>query len=134
MFAIPAETIPGRHNPQDNHLIAALPATDYERLLPHLELAPLPLGWVVYEAGGVLGFAISTPAVQQPGLSFRNALRFAQSAGFWAGGPLQNHGHRANEAMPRFLRRWQHPRGTRMICTASYRRDSSSVIRSGMSG
>jgi CRP-like cAMP-binding protein len=32
-------------------LLAALPAADYERLLPDLELVPLPLGWSVYEAG-----------------------------------------------------------------------------------
>lgn len=45
----------GDQSPRDNHLLAALPAADYERLLPHLELAPLPLGRVVYEAGGRLG-------------------------------------------------------------------------------
>ena len=44
------------HNPLQNHLLAALPATDYERLLPDLELIPLPLGWAVYEAGGHLGY------------------------------------------------------------------------------
>ena len=47
---------PGRHNPRQNYLLAALPATDYERLLPDLELVPLPLGWAVYEAGGKLGY------------------------------------------------------------------------------
>ena len=36
--------------------LAALPAADYERLLPELELVPLPLGWAVYEAGGHLGY------------------------------------------------------------------------------
>ena len=40
-----------RQSPRQNHLLAALPAEDYERLLPHLELEPLPLGWGVYEAG-----------------------------------------------------------------------------------
>jgi len=39
------------HTPKQNHLIAALPAAIYERLLPYLELVPLELGWVVYEAG-----------------------------------------------------------------------------------
>jgi len=34
-----------------NHLLAALSASDYERLRPHLEAVPLPLGWPVYEAG-----------------------------------------------------------------------------------
>lgn len=38
------------HSPRDNHLLAALPKQDYERLLLDLELASLPLGWAVYEA------------------------------------------------------------------------------------
>ena len=29
---------------------------DYERMLPSLELVPLPLGWVVYEAGREQGY------------------------------------------------------------------------------
>jgi CRP-like cAMP-binding protein len=37
--------------PKHNYLLAALPAADYERLLPHLDLVRLPLGWVVYESG-----------------------------------------------------------------------------------
>src|SRR3972149_9273154 len=48
--------VPGRQSPRQNHLLAALPAADYERLLPELELVPLPLGWAVYEAGGKLGY------------------------------------------------------------------------------
>jgi CRP-like cAMP-binding protein len=44
------------HTPRQNHLLAALPAADYEHLLPDLELVPLPLGWAVYEAGGRLGY------------------------------------------------------------------------------
>jgi len=48
--------VPGRLSPRQNHLLAALPAADYERLLPELELVPLPLGWAVYESGGKLGF------------------------------------------------------------------------------
>jgi len=48
--------ISGKHSPRQNHLLAALPAADYERLLPDLELVPLPLGWAVYEAGGKLGY------------------------------------------------------------------------------
>ncbi len=36
------------HTPRQNHLLAALPATDYARLLPDLELIPMPLGWAVY--------------------------------------------------------------------------------------
>jgi CRP-like cAMP-binding protein len=37
--------------PQQNHLLAALPPGDYERLAPHLELIPLKLGEVLYEPG-----------------------------------------------------------------------------------
>ena len=37
--------------PTKNHLLAALPPADYQRLLPHLESVFLPLGWAVYEAG-----------------------------------------------------------------------------------
>ena len=44
------------HKPKQNHLLAALPAVEYERLLPQLELIPLPLGWAVYEAGRQQGY------------------------------------------------------------------------------
>ena len=44
------------HNPKQNHLLAALPADDYKRLLPDLELTPMPLGWAVYESGGLMGY------------------------------------------------------------------------------
>jgi CRP-like cAMP-binding protein len=42
---------PARHSPRQNHLLDALPADDYERLAPHLELIPMPLGNVLYESG-----------------------------------------------------------------------------------
>jgi CRP-like cAMP-binding protein len=48
--------VSGRPDPRQNHLLAALPALDYERLLPDLELVALPLGWAVYEAGGELRY------------------------------------------------------------------------------
>ncbi len=38
-------------SPRDNHLLAALPAADFERLLSSLELVWLPLGKVLHEAG-----------------------------------------------------------------------------------
>ena len=44
------------HSPRHNRLLAALPAADYERLLPHLELMPLPLGLALYESGSVQGY------------------------------------------------------------------------------
>src|SRR6478672_11801363 len=40
----------GPHSPRQNHLLAALPAPERERLYPHLELGPLPLGEVLYES------------------------------------------------------------------------------------
>ncbi len=40
-----------QHAPRQNHLLAALPTEDYERLLPDLEPVPLPLGWTVHGAG-----------------------------------------------------------------------------------
>jgi CRP-like cAMP-binding protein len=44
------------HSPKHNHILAALPAEDYTRLLPHLELIPMPLGWALYESGAQLSY------------------------------------------------------------------------------
>jgi CRP-like cAMP-binding protein len=41
-----------RRSPKQNRLLAALPAEDLLRLLPHLERVLLPLGAVIYESGG----------------------------------------------------------------------------------
>ena len=38
-------------SPRTNRLLAALAATDYERIAPHLEPAPMALGDVIYESG-----------------------------------------------------------------------------------
>lgn len=46
-----------RHNPNQNHLLAALPTAEFNRLLPHLELTPMLLGDVLYEPGGQLQHA-----------------------------------------------------------------------------
>jgi CRP-like cAMP-binding protein len=46
--------LPAPHTPQQNHLLAALPQSDFERLLPNLELVPMPLGEALYESGGRL--------------------------------------------------------------------------------
>ena len=40
--------------PNQNHLLAALPAEIFERISPHLELISMPLGEVLYESGGQL--------------------------------------------------------------------------------
>jgi CRP-like cAMP-binding protein len=42
------------HSPNHNHLLAALPAADFERLAPRLELVPMLLGETLYEPGGKL--------------------------------------------------------------------------------
>src|SRR5450759_3904242 len=42
------------HTPNQNHLLAALPTAEFERLAPNLELVPMPLGEVLYESGGQL--------------------------------------------------------------------------------
>jgi CRP-like cAMP-binding protein len=45
------------HNPHQNHLLAALPAAQFDRLGPHLELVPMPLGEMVYDPGEQLQHA-----------------------------------------------------------------------------
>jgi CRP-like cAMP-binding protein len=45
------------HSPNQNHLLAALPAAEFERLAGHLELVPMPLGEILYEPGGQLRHA-----------------------------------------------------------------------------
>jgi CRP-like cAMP-binding protein len=42
------------HSPNQNHLLAALPPAEFERLSPHLELVPMLLGETLYEPGGTL--------------------------------------------------------------------------------
>jgi len=44
------------HSPKQNHILAALPEEDYTRLLPNLELTPMPLGWAVHESGGHMNY------------------------------------------------------------------------------
>ncbi len=43
--------MPSPHDPHQNHLLAALPADEYARLLPDLEWVQMPLGHVLYEPG-----------------------------------------------------------------------------------
>ena len=45
------------HSPNQNHLLAALPAAEFEQLSPHLELVPMPLGEILYEPGGQMQHA-----------------------------------------------------------------------------
>jgi len=46
--------MPLPNSPNQNQLLAALPAAEFERLVPHLELVPMLLGDTLYEPGGQL--------------------------------------------------------------------------------
>ena len=41
-------------SPRQNHLLAALPNSEWDRITPHLELVEMPLGEVLYESGNEL--------------------------------------------------------------------------------
>src|SRR6201994_1792876 len=47
-------SMPTSADPQQNHLLAALTTGERERLYPHLQLVPMPLGKVLYESGDVM--------------------------------------------------------------------------------
>ncbi|HLX80644.1 MAG TPA: Crp/Fnr family transcriptional regulator [Burkholderiales bacterium] len=49
--------MPSPHSPNQNHLLAALPTAEFERLSPHLELVPMLLGQILYEPGGKMQHA-----------------------------------------------------------------------------
>lgn len=49
--------MPAPHNPSQNHLLAALPPAEFERLAAHLELVPLALGGALYEPNSQLRHA-----------------------------------------------------------------------------
>ena len=44
------------HTPKQNHLLDALPASDFDRIHGHLELVPMALGDVLYESGAKLRY------------------------------------------------------------------------------
>jgi len=67
--------------PKQNQILAALPAAEYARLLPNLELIQLPLGTVLYEPGVEMDYVyfpitgiISLLYVMQSGASAEIAL------------------------------------------------------------
>lgn len=68
-------------SPKQNQILAALPAAEYTRLLPNLELIQLPLGSVLYEPGVQMDYVyfpttgiISLLYVMQSGASAEIAL------------------------------------------------------------
>jgi len=50
-------SMPETHHPEQNHILAALPRAERERLYQHLELVLMPLGTVLYESGDTLRYA-----------------------------------------------------------------------------
>jgi CRP-like cAMP-binding protein len=46
------------HHPEQNHLLAGLLPMEFKRLLPHLQLVPMPLGSMVYRPGEQLQTAL----------------------------------------------------------------------------
>ena len=57
MSQMPKSPMAPPHSPLLNHLLAALPAEDFERLAPHLDGVPMPLGEALYEPGTQLRHA-----------------------------------------------------------------------------
>jgi len=57
MSTMPRSALDALHSPLQNHLLAALPTEDFERLAPFLEGAPMPLGESLYEPGSQLRHA-----------------------------------------------------------------------------
>jgi len=49
--------MPSAPSPNQNHLLAALPTAEFERLAKHLELVAMPLGQILYEPGSQLQHA-----------------------------------------------------------------------------
>ena len=45
------------NNPNQNHLLAAMPSIDLERLAAHQELVPMALGQMLYEPGSQMRHA-----------------------------------------------------------------------------
>jgi CRP-like cAMP-binding protein len=67
--------------PKQNHLLAALPAEDYARLLPDLEPIAMPLGWAISEPGSHMEYVyfpttsiVSLLYVMQSGASAEIAI------------------------------------------------------------
>src|ERR1035437_7265723 len=72
--------MPLPHSPNQNHLLAALPTAEFERLAPHLELVPMLLGEMLYEPDGQLQHAyfpttaiVSLHYVMESGVSTESA-------------------------------------------------------------
>jgi CRP-like cAMP-binding protein len=49
-------TNPAPSDPRQNQILAALPRAEYERLLPDLQLVPMPIDWTLSESGDHVNF------------------------------------------------------------------------------
>jgi CRP-like cAMP-binding protein len=56
-LSVSSPAMPSLDSPNQNHLLAALPTAEFERLAPHLQLVPMLLGEILYEPGGQLQHA-----------------------------------------------------------------------------
>ncbi len=79
-----------RQSPRQNHLIAALPSADYERLQPDLEPTPMPLGSVLCESGAHMSYVyfpttsiVSLLYVMESGARSAQARSRAASSRWW---------------------------------------------------
>jgi len=59
-------SVTDQHRPQQNALIAALPAAECERLAKDLEFVTLKLGQVLYESGQKMSHATSPSIASSP--------------------------------------------------------------------
>ena len=87
------------HSPRQNHILAALPPQDYQRLLRGLEPVALSAGWVLYRPGDrqrrlyfLTGGIVSRQYVSQLGLATEFAITGAEGvigiASFLGGEPM----------------------------------------------
>lgn len=87
------------HSPRQNHILAALPAQDYQRLLPGLEPVVLPAGRVLYRPGDrqrrlyfITAGIVSRQYVSHLGLATEFAITGAEGvigvASFLGGEPM----------------------------------------------
>src|ERR1700741_2144985 len=76
----PRSAMPSAHSPNQNHLVAALPPAEFDRLAPCLGRAPMLLGHALYEPGGQMQHAyfpttaiVSLHSVMESGASAETA-------------------------------------------------------------
>ena len=90
-------------SPNRNHLLATLPAAEFERRAAHLERVSMPLGEILYEPGGQLRHAyFSTTAIVSRHYVIESDAS-AETAGVPAGKPLADVGIPARRLVAAFV-------------------------------